>query len=64
MEGKDLKKFIVVRNYNDTNILLGKNYQLQKIDRDKNDRSKLIFLFNYDKKILAELDKISYNKSK
>ena len=59
-----MKKFIVVRNYNDTNILLGKNYQLQKIDRDKNDRSKLIFLFNYDKKILAELDKISYNKSK
>lgn len=62
MEEKDLNRYLVVRNYNDANILLSKNYQILKIDRDKNDRTKLIFLFENNKNILKELNNISNKK--
>ena len=62
LEGKVLNRYLVVRNYNDANILLEKGYQILKIDRDRDDRLKLIFLFENDKNILKELKNISNNK--
>ena len=38
-------KYKVIRNYNDANKLLALGHKILKIDRDRNNRDYLIFLF-------------------
>lgn len=52
----------VVRNYNDANVLIEKGYKLLKIDRNKNDRRYLIFIFEYSEELIQELRDLSLNK--
>lgn len=60
LKGKHIK---VVRYYADANELLEKGHKLLKIDRDRNDRSKNIYLFEVDETLLTDLQEIS-NKYK
>ena len=55
-------KYKVVRNFNDANKLIDKGYKVLKIDRDKRNRDYLVFLFEYSNELLADLDKITFNK--
>lgn len=53
----------VVRSFNDANVLLEKGYKMIKIDRDKNNRKFLVFIFEYSEELireLKELEKITY----
>ena len=49
----------VVRNFSDANVLISKGYKLRRIDRNINDKSKLVFLFEYVDGIKEELNSIS-----
>ncbi|MBM7835751.1 hypothetical protein [Clostridium sardiniense] len=49
----------VVRNYNDANILLSRGHKLLKIDRDKNNRKYLIFLFKRTNGLMEDLKEIT-----
>lgn len=58
-----MSKVQVVRSFNDANVLLKKGYRMIKIDRDKNSREYLIFIFEYSdelRKELKELEKVHY----
>ena len=55
-------KYKVVRNYNDANILIEMGNKLLKIDRDRNNRDYLIFLFEYNDKVIKDLNKITFSK--
>ena len=52
-------KYKVVRNYNDANKLLQKGYTIKKIDRDRNNRDFLIFLFEDNEKITKDLENLN-----
>lgn len=56
-------KYKVVKSFNDANVLIEKGFNVRKIDRDKNNRDYLIFLFDYSDELISELrklDKVSY----
>ena len=55
-------KYKVVRNYNDANTLIEMGNKLLKIDRDRNNRDYLIFLFEYNEKVIKDLNKITLKK--
>ena len=55
-------KYKVVRNYNDANTLIEMGNKLLKIDRDRNNRDYLIFLFEYNDKVIKDLNKITLKK--
>ena len=55
-------KYKVVRNYNDANTLIEMGNKLLKIDRDRNNRDYLIFLFEYNDKVIKDLNKITFSK--
>ena len=55
-------KYKVVRNYNDANTLIEMGNKLLKIDRDRNNRDYLIFLFEYNEKVIKDLNKITFSK--
>ena len=55
-------KYKVVRNYNDANTLIEMGNKLLKIDRDRNNRDYLIFLFEYNEKVIKDLNKITIKK--
>lgn len=55
-------KYKVVRNYNDANTLIEMDNKLLKIDRDRNNRDYLIFLFEYNDKVIKDLNKITFSK--
>ena len=52
-------KYKVVRNYNDANKLLALGHRILKIDRDRNNRDYLIFLFENNDKINKDLENIN-----
>lgn len=54
----------VVKNYNDANTLLELGFNLIKIDRNRNDRTKLVFMFEEDSRIDEILKTISLVKKK
>ena len=49
-------KYKVIRNYNDANKLLALGHKILKIDRDRNNRDYLIFLFENNDKINKDLE--------
>lgn len=58
-----MSKVQVVRSFNDANVLLEKGYRIIKIDRDRNNREYLIFIFEYSEELrrdLKELEKVHY----
>lgn len=58
-----MSKIQVVKSFNDANVLLEKGYKMLKIDRDRNNRNYLIFIFEYSdelRKDLKELEKVCY----
>ena len=54
-------KIKVIRSMTDANKLLEMGNSIIKIDRDKSNRSFLIFLFNNTKKLNDDLDIINNN---
>lgn len=52
-------KYKVIRNYNDANKLLALGHKILKIDRDRNNRDYLIFLFENNDKINKDLENIN-----
>ena len=52
-------RYKVIRNYNDANKLLVLRHRILKIDRYKNNRNYLIFLFENDNTIDKVLDNIN-----
>lgn len=52
-------KYKVIRNYNDANKLLALGHRILKIDRDRNNRDYLIFLFENNDKINKDLENIN-----
>ena len=52
-------KYKVIRNYNDDNKLLALGHKILKIDRDRNNRDYLIFLFENNDKINKDLENIN-----
>lgn len=52
-------KYKVIRNYNDANKLLVLGHKILKIDRDRNNRDYLIFLFENNDTIDKDLDNIN-----
>ena len=52
-------RYKVVRNYNDANKLLQKGYTIKKIDRDRNNRDFLIFLFEDNERITKDLENLN-----
>lgn len=54
-----MKKLQVIKGMTDANRLLKRGNTLVKIDRDKNDRSKLIFIFANSEKLQNDLKEIS-----
>ena len=55
----ELKKLQVIKSMTDANRLLKRGNTIVKIDRDKNDRSKLIFIFANSEKLQNDLKEIS-----
>ena len=58
-----MSKVQVVKSFNDANVLLEKGYRMLKIDRDRNNREYLIFIFEYSdelRKDLKNLEKVYY----
>lgn len=58
-----MSKVQVVKSFNDANTLLEKGYRMIKIDRDRNNRDYLIFIFEYSDELrrdLKELEKVHY----
>lgn len=53
------KRIQVIRNFNDANILLEYGHQIKKIDRDRNNRNYLIFLFENNEELQKDLKKIT-----
>ncbi|EPB8173243.1 hypothetical protein ACRTAL_002421 [Clostridium perfringens] len=49
----------IIRNYNDANKLLDKGNKLIKIDRDRNNRKYLIFIFEKTDKLMKDLKDIT-----
>lgn len=54
-----MKKLQVIKSMTDANRLLKRGNTIVKIDRDKNDRSKLIFIFENTEKLQNDLKEIS-----
>lgn len=54
-----MKKLQVIKGMTDANRLLKRGNIIVKIDRDKNDRSKLIFIFENTEKLQNDLKEIS-----
>lgn len=54
-----MKKLQVIKGMTDANRLLKRGNTIVKIDRDKNDRSKLIFIFENTEKLQNDLKEIS-----
>ena len=54
-----MKKLQVIKGMTDANRLLKRGFTIVKIDRDKNDRSKLIFIFENTEKLQNDLKEIS-----
>ena len=54
-----MKKLQVIKGMTDANRLLKRGNTIVKIDRDKNDRSKLIFIFANSEKLQNDLKEIS-----
>ena len=54
-----MKKLQVIKGMTDANRLLKRGNTIVKIDRDKNDRSKLIFIFINTEKLQNDLKEIS-----
>jgi len=54
-----MKEIQVIKSMNDTNKLLDLGHQIIKIDRDRNNREFLIFLFNNSEKLQEDLKEIS-----
>lgn len=52
-------KYKVIRNYNDANKLLALGHKILKIDRDRNNRDYLIFLFENNDRIDKDLENIN-----
>ena len=52
-------RYKVIRNYNDANKLLALGHKILKIDRDRNNRDYLIFLFENNDKINKDLENIN-----
>ena len=52
-------RYKVIRNYNDANKLLAFGHKILKIDRDRNNRDYLIFLFENNDKINKDLENIN-----
>ena len=52
-------RYKVIRNYNDANKLLALGHKILKIDRDRNNRDYLIFLFENNDKINKDLKNIN-----
>lgn len=60
-----IKTTQVIRSYIDANKLLNKGYEIQAIDRDRNNRNYLIFIFKNSYKLQDDLRKITIeNKSR
>ena len=57
-----MKKLQVIKGMTDANRLLKRGNTIVKIDRDKNDRSKLIFIFENTEKLQNDLKEISDRK--
>ena len=55
-------EYKLVKTWQDANILLSKGFKLRRIDRDKFDRAKLIFWFDYEEGLDEELNIISKKK--
>ncbi|HCL4466677.1 TPA: hypothetical protein N2D78_003477 [Clostridium botulinum] len=53
------KRIQVIKNYNDANLLLKKGHKILKIDRDKNSRNYLIFLFENNEELQKDLRNIT-----
>ena len=54
-----MKKLQVIKGMTDANRLLKRGNTIVKIDRDKNDRSKLNFIFENTEKLQNDLKEIS-----
>lgn len=54
-------EYKLVKTWKDANILLENGYNIKRIDRDKFDRSKLVFWFYYEDGVDELLDEISKN---
>ena len=52
-------KYKVIRNYSDANKLLALGHKILKIDRDRNNRDYLVFLFEKDDTIDKDLNNIN-----
>ena len=52
-------EYKLVKNWEDANILLEKGFKLKRIDRNRFDKTNLVFWFYYEEGIDKELDNIS-----
>lgn len=52
-------KLKLVRNFMHANALLDMGHKLIRIDRDKNDRSFMVFLFEANNTIISDLRKLN-----
>ncbi|MBE6066194.1 MAG: hypothetical protein E7211_00620 [Clostridium lundense] len=60
-----IKTTQIIRSYTDANKLIAKGYEMLKIDRDKNNRTYLIFIFKNSDELQDDLRKITVeNKSR
>lgn len=54
-----MKEIQVIKSMNDANKLLDLGHQIKKIDRDRENRDYLIFLFKNNEKLQQDLKEIS-----
>ena len=55
-------EYKLVKNWEDATILLEKGFKLKRIDRNRFDKTNLVFWFYYEEGIDIELDYISKAK--
>ena len=57
-------RYQVIKSMTDANILLDLGNPIKKIDRDRNDRTRLIFLFANTDKLKQDLAELNAKKNK
>ena len=57
-------QYQVIKSMTDANILLDLGNLIKKIDRDRNDRTRLIFLFANTDKLKQDLAELNAKKNK
>ena len=55
-------EYKLVKNWEDANILLEKGFRLKRMDKNRFDKTNLVFWFYYEEGIDKELDNISKAK--